>query len=221
MKSSLLFSALLFNLLFFNVKAISNIDQVKYDLFTPIVNRSNSNNENLQTDLVYFSATQKEKEIVINWKMLIEKNIAYFTVEKSLDGKRFDVVATENGAGTTITEREYFTIDFLPTRGTSYYRLSQTDLEGNTKNYEIQKVEYKIELSIFPNTNEDQYYIYGIPKETNARVTIVDQNGKEISKLEYKDNGAIFIQLDNLENGIYYIKIKDDFTEWSEIFEKR
>lgn len=220
MKSSLLFSILLFNFFPINGKAITNIGQVKYNPLIPYVTQFVLG-ETLQTDLVYFSATQKEKEIVINWKMLKEKNIAYFTIEKSSDGQNFDVIATEYGAGTSLTEREYFTVDFLPIRGMSYYRLSQTDIEGNTKMYEIQKVEYKIELSIFPNSNEDQYYIYGIPKKTNAQISIVDQNGKEISKLEYKDNGAIFVKLENLNPGIYYIKIRDDYAEWSEIFEKK
>lgn len=219
MKRSLLLSVLVFNLFFFNGNATLDVNQVNHNSFIPFTTPTELS-ENVQPDLAYFSAFQKEKEVVINWKTLQEKNTAFFTVEKSTDGKNFDVLSTEDGSGTTLSQREYYTVDFLPTRGIAYYRLSKTDNQGNKVFFETQTVEYKIELDIFSNQRDYQYHIYGIPKKTNAQITITDKDGKEIKKLEYKDNGAIFIDYYDLQNGIYYIKIKDDFSEWSEIFEK-
>ena len=217
MKKNLLLSILAFNLFLNTGNATVLVDQVKYNSFLPVAGQLESNEK---TDLAYFSASQKDKEVVINWKMLHEKNTAFFTVEKSVDGQNFNVLTTENGSGTVLNESEYFSVDFLPTRGVAYYRLSQTDLEGNKVIFETQTVEYKIELDIFSNQQENQYHIYGIPKKTNAQITITDKDGKEIKKMEYKDNGAILIEYQDLADGIYYIKIKDDYSEWSEIFEK-
>lgn len=219
MKRSLLLSILVSNLFLFHGNATLDINQDNDHSFIPFTTQIESS-ENVETDLAYFSAFQKEKEVVINWKTLQEKNTAFFTVEKSTDGKNFDVLSTEDGSGATLSQREYYTVDFLPTRGIAYYRLSKTDIQGNKVFFKTQTVEYKVELDIFSNQREYQYLIYGIPKNTNAKITITDKDGKVVSTPEYKDNGAILIDYYTLPNGIYYIKIKDDISEWSEIFEK-
>ena len=113
MKSSLLFSVVLFNLFLISGNAMSNIGEVKYSSLS-LTGVQFKADEILQTDLIYFSATQNDKEIVINWKTLKESNNAFFTVEKSKDGQNFEVLTTENGAGTIQSEREYYTVDFLP-----------------------------------------------------------------------------------------------------------
>ena len=208
MKNSILFLVFVFNLL--NVEAKTK-------------HQSNSDTDVVvaaSTNFVYFSVEQKKQEVVLNWKTATEKDNAFFTIEKSSDGEHFNVLTTEDGAGTYLSEREYFSVDFLPSRGVSYYRLSQTNFDGSKHVFEIQKVEYKVELTFFPNPEEQQYSIYGIPKNTHAQVTLIDADGKEISKLEFKDNGAILVDLYNVKQEVAFIKIKDDYSEWLEKVER-
>ncbi len=88
-------------------------------------NTNSINTAVLETKVTYSSALQKNKEVVINWKTATEQDDAQFTIEKSTDGIHFNVVTTENATSTNAGEHEYFTFDFLPSRGTSFYRLSQ------------------------------------------------------------------------------------------------
>jgi hypothetical protein len=167
-----------------------------------------------ESNLVYFKVVQKNKEIEVSWKTLVERENDLFVIEKSVDGLNFDVLATEQGAGTTTTDHEYFTFDFLPKRGISYYRLSQTGADGAKKVFEMEKIEYKVELTFFPNLDDHQYSVYGIPKETHAEITLLNKDKKEIKKLEFKDNGAILIELSETVEPVSFIRIKDDYSEW-------
>ena len=205
MKNSLAILVLIFTLFFLDANAT----------------KSNSeDNSNLETKVTFFVAIQKNREVVINWKTSVEKDHTLFTVEKSIDGVNFNLLTTENGIGVDSTEHEYYSFDFLPSRGVSFYRLSQTNVDGSKTVFEIQEILYNIELTFFPNKEDNEYSVYGIPKNTHAVISLLDKNNKEISIIAHKDNGAINFSLLDYSDEVYSIKIKDDFNEWVRIIEK-
>jgi hypothetical protein len=195
---------------------------ILFNLFiTDLHAKTNSTNESvLETKVTYFSASQKNKEVIINWKTSAEKNHTLFTIEKSNDGVNFNLVTTEVGTGSNLSEHEYYSFDFLPTRGTSFYRLSQKNEDGSKTVFEIQKIVYQVELTFIPNKEDNQYAIFGIPKNTHAVITLMDKDNKVVSNVPHKDNGALMIDLLDYSDAVYYVKIKDDFNEWIRIIEK-
>jgi len=86
----------------------------------------------LPIKLGYFDATfnTTTKTVDLNWLTETEINNEFFTIEKSKDGVTFEVVGTLKGAGNSNEARSYSTKDFYPFYGTSYYRLKQTDFDG-------------------------------------------------------------------------------------------
>lgn len=170
----------------------------------------------LPIELIYFNVYQKNNEIVIDWKTETERDNDFFTIEKSLDGKSFKVLTYEKGAGTTTEEQFYTYSDFEPFKGISYYRLSQTDFDGTNVEFDIKSIQFKAELGVYPNPSHYQYFIYGIPKNTNAKIRVYDLNNKEVSAIEYKDNGIVIVELVDIPEGIYILKIVDDYNEWVE-----
>ena len=84
----------------------------------------------LPVELLTFTAEDQRDRVRLNWTTASELNCAYFTVERSLDGERFDALATVNGAGTTQTAQYYIHDDIGPPDGSLFYRLRQTDLDG-------------------------------------------------------------------------------------------
>ena len=183
-------------------------------------NTNSSNASAVETKVTYFSALQKNKEIVINWKTATEQDDAQFTIEKSTDGIHFNVVTTENGTGTNAGEHEYFTFDFIPSRGTSFYRLSQKNVDGTMTILDSQKIDYKVELTFIPNTADNQYSIFGIPKNTHASITLLNKDNKELATVPYKDNGAVMIDFLDYSDEVYFVNIKDDLNEWIRVIEK-
>jgi len=87
----------------------------------------------LPIELDKFTATHipEDKVVELFWRTKSERNNAYFTIERSLDGALWSNVAEQNGAGNSTILLEYYAYDLNPQDGTSYYRLKQTDFNGD------------------------------------------------------------------------------------------
>jgi len=77
----------------------------------------------------YTARLQSSGSVLLNWKTASEQNNAYFTVERSLNGKDFVQVGTNvqskgNNGGS------YSIMDNSAASGKNYYRLSQIDEDG-------------------------------------------------------------------------------------------
>jgi hypothetical protein len=95
---------------------------------------ANKNNP-LPIQLTDFNVNCNNGEAVITWTTQSEINNAYFTIQRSTDGVNYDNVARVNGAGNSTTPINYTATDADPLPGTSYYRLTQTDYDGNTNEF--------------------------------------------------------------------------------------
>ena len=91
-------------------------------------------NAPLPIELESFTANCNNYYALLQWKTASESNNDYFTIDRTQDGVHFETVAVVKGSGTTSTAHSYSTIDYTPLSGSSYYRISQTDLDGVTTN---------------------------------------------------------------------------------------
>ena len=85
----------------------------------------------LPIQLISFTAECNNSAALVQWATASENNNNYFTVEKTQDGTNYQTVATVKGNGTTNATHYYSVTDYEPFTGTSYYRLSQTDIDGH------------------------------------------------------------------------------------------
>lgn len=106
-----------------------------------------SNNDERKLALADFTVVQNGTKTDITWSLNRAPFGTYFTIEKSVDGKTFskviDLPVAENG---NIYE-EYFETDYQPYPGVSFYRIRQTDDEGNMYYSDPVAVKYKEEQS--------------------------------------------------------------------------
>ncbi len=94
--------------------------------------------------------------VKLAWITASEINNNYFTIEKSLNGENFQSIGQVKGAGNSNIFSDYYFYDNAPYKGVSYYRLLQTDYDGNTTTYNVVPVEtYEENQSswflVFPN----------------------------------------------------------------------
>ncbi|HXU27971.1 MAG TPA: hypothetical protein VN698_12140 [Bacteroidia bacterium] len=82
-------------------------------------------------ELQSFSAVCIGEKIEMEWKASAKTSNVCFTIEKSKDGKNFTKVIDVPCAGESY--RDYAEVDYKPYKGTSYYRLKQTDKSGACK----------------------------------------------------------------------------------------
>ena len=75
------------------------------------------------------------RKVLVKWATASEQNNDFFTVERSPDALNYQPIGLVNGVlgGNSSTIHDYSFIDSDPFSGTSYYRLRQTDFDGQTE----------------------------------------------------------------------------------------
>lgn len=92
----------------------------------------------LPIELVSFTGYKTEECNVINWVCTTELNNDYFKLERSTDAIHWEFATVIDGAGTTNTPTLYQFKDYLYTKNSNnYYRLSQTDYNGDSRTYNL------------------------------------------------------------------------------------
>ena len=114
----------------------------------------------LPVSLASFTAAPQGSAVAVKWTTASEQNNAGFEVQRGTNGVQFERVTSVAGAGTTQTAKAYQYLDTAPLRGTSYYRLKQTDLDGRTSYGPVVAVQLTgapvASLIIYPNPTADQ-----------------------------------------------------------------
>lgn len=94
----------------------------------------------LPIELISFNGYCNTNTVILKWSTSSETNNNFFTVEKSNNGISFDQIGTINGSGNSTSNNNYSFIDYNPYDGVGYYRLKQTDYDGNSEYFNIVSV---------------------------------------------------------------------------------
>ena len=96
----------------------------------------------LPIELISFEGFNTNECNVLTWVTATETNSDYYTLERSLNGYNWFFVTNVKGAGTVSTPSlyEYKDYDFTP-NNYNYYRLKQTDFDGQYKYFNIISVD--------------------------------------------------------------------------------
>lgn len=87
-------------------------------------------------ELKSFTGINTNKGNELNWVTSTERNNDYFTIERSTDGINWTIINTTPGSGTTTMEQSYTYTDNNFDRTINYYRLTQTDYDGQSETFE-------------------------------------------------------------------------------------
>lgn len=174
----------------------------------------------LPINLLSFELVAVEQSVYAKWVTLEESNNDFFTLERSSDGSNFVNAAEINGVGTSNTRKEYETKDPQPLKGISYYRLRQTDFDGQYSFSETLSISIydsgNLDVAIFPNPllkgNNLTISVYGLV--TNDEVVIELQNISSqaflIQLFVANVDGTQTFTLDtagNLKPGLFLLKV--------------
>lgn len=162
-------------------------------------------------NLLFFSAECNSKFVQIDWSTASEINNEYFTIEKTVDFKNWIAVDKISGAGNSNQVVKYSYSDINPLAGTVYYRLKQTDFDGNYKYFAPVVVNceerfHNSGISIYPNPAEDFISILSqIP--LTAKLSLFDITGRIINEYQTDDLSETYkIPLTELKSGVYFLK---------------
>ena len=151
-------------------------------------------------------------QVAIDWRTLTETNNDFFTIERSRDAELWEAIVKVNGAGNSQEIRKYEALDNQPFPGTSYYRLKQTDFNGEYSFSNILEIYVEpgieIPLQIHPNPTRGPITLSGSPDEIKT-LTLFDMQGREVTQLVdimEIDYYQVFLDLSDLRKGVYILQ---------------
>jgi hypothetical protein len=183
----------------------------------------------LPIELIEFSASCSNGKIEVKWTTASEVNNDYFTLERSMDARTWKALVNIPGAGNSNSIQYYQYTDAPSLADTTYYRLVQTDYNGQSETFDPVSatcgniVEPQIEY--FPNPFRTEVFIRTENLHFNkAKVLVWDMFGNMvINKTFLFDEIIDVIKLDlsYLSDGIYTVRFSgDDFVDIQKIIKK-
>lgn len=171
----------------------------------------------------FFANRTKDNEVKVTWQTAMEKNNAYFDIERSEDGKTFRSIGEVKGKGNTSSGFSYSFMDEKPTQGNNYYRLKQTDYDGTFEYSHILTVKNNAKEERFvisPNPVADVMNIEYLGKNNDVRsIEIYDVFGKLVYQVS-NDAQENEINTSSLQSGTYILKINQNGMIQTEKFMK-
>ena len=170
----------------------------------------------LPIKLLFFNAEYgKDSDIEVKWATATEMHNDFFTLYRSDDGITWNEVAKVKGAGNSNTISNYeVDDDDQSTLRETYYKLKQTDLDGQSEEFKIISICCKFthnKVDLYPNPTSDIVNFSFLNEQQQLvplRVNIYNSLGQlcftqEFKEKETKDVHTILLPK-NLEPGVYY-----------------
>jgi hypothetical protein len=175
----------------------------------------------LPVTLISFDAKPKaNKSVDLKWSTASEIGNAFFTIERSLNGREFTPIANIQGAGDSDDIIHYSFEDLFPRNGTSYYRLRQNDFNGEFEYSEVKRVvisaaEASATFNVYPNpikNGEKLNLAYSVSNTQEIEVQIVSASGILIDrsrKIIQVEEKSVVLDASKLKKGLNMIRIVD------------
>lgn len=166
----------------------------------------------LPVDLITFKVACENGKLLVNWTTASEVNNDYFTLERSRDNVNFEPVNITDGAGSVSVSNNYSYADVSVLQGTVYYRLKQTDFNGQSKYSSVISATSCNDIKPFSIINT-QYTTHDLQITIESNVTqlvgihVTSADGKICKSISVSlSNGINKIHTPvNLTSGLYFI----------------
>lgn len=164
----------------------------------------------LPIELLSFSATNHEKQVLLTWETETEINNDYFDIETSIDGINFEVIGTVMGSNTANHKHRYEFTHTTPIKGQNFYRLNQVDLDGKSSYTSIRSVHIKNfkdegKFTLYPNPVTNELSISSTHNLSNHSIRIYDMAGPLLNTLHY--TSGMKIDVFAFDPGLYFFEI--------------
>jgi hypothetical protein len=175
-----------------------------------------NNNSPLPITLTRFSGNCDKNGVNLTWTTATETNVNHFEVERSRDGKSWELIANVQAIGNSSVANSYSYVD---KNGFDmlYYRLRSVDNDGTSETFNP--------ISVSCNDINDSWSLYPIPANDAVTITInsskniedvilvIDMNGRLVQQQAIslqKGINALNLTISQLAKGSYVVKLKNN-----------
>lgn len=177
----------------------------------------------LPVELSDFKLSCADHDRTLTWTTEVEQNNHYFTIEHSVDGVTWSDLLEVNGAGTSYV-RKHYRETFTEEGDYRYYRLRQTDMNGNTSHTSIitaSCVSHENWLgAVFPNPASSALYFTVLPPASGVlHLQLMDISGRVVADKAYEVENEVQelnLSIGDLDNGLYLLKAFLEGTDYTQ-----
>jgi len=189
-----------------NVQTLSGIGSVN---FTADI--TEDNDAPLSLELINFTATPENDEVLLKWETLSEVDHAYFYIERSSDGANYEKIGIEHSQGDNTSVNYYSFVDESPIKGNNYYRLKMIDQAGSTSFSKIELANIKTEqvsVQVIPNpVSGSEFTLDYYGSAPSVTYEIFDVFGKRMRENTIGVNENKTINVSDFSDGVYFIRV--------------
>ncbi len=158
---------------------------------------------------------QSNRSVLVTWQTAQERNNKAFVVERSKDLLTFEPIAqVTDVAGTTTSISNYRFVDTNPYHGTSYYRLTQQDMDGKTESFKAVSVIIDATYRLYPNPMTSPFITLELDEPITAEIKLYEVSGREVAfSRGILSSQSIKIQpSQKLNPGVYLLLVRERAT---------
>lgn len=160
-----------------------------------------------------FDAILMNGSVHLDWITGTEKNNEYFTVERSSDSNIFEAIGTVKGSGNSSVKNKYEFTDNNLRYGVTYYRIKQTDANGNYGYSSVIAVTPSlVDLYLYPNPSTfGQLTIMVGKSEEPSTISICDLKGTAIftGRVEASSDNTRVNLTSVILPGVYIVELQN------------
>lgn len=169
----------------------------------------------LAVNFTDFKVNEENGAVQVNWSVSNVINHLHFEIERSIDGRNFEKIYTENQILANGTSQSFnYTDRNFSGPGLIYYRIKQQDINGNFYYSEIKSVKLtvkKSEIAVYPNPAKEILNIdYNSAEVGDITLTLSDGLGRIVFTEKKKiltGKNILNVDLNKLNKGNYTLSV--------------
>lgn len=161
-----------------------------------------------------FEAVRDGNRIALNWQTANEVNNQFFTIERATDGLHFSTLSQVATKGNGNQVQSYQFHDESPVHGMNYYRIKQTDVDGNFSYSQTVEVAFlNTSVTVFPNplrSHQELVVAFDLQNRDQIRLELTNALGQTLAHhaATYASGSHRYtFSFDQLGQGYYFLKI--------------
>ena len=154
---------------------------------------------------------------VINWTVAGEDSTTIYTVQRSIDGSKFNNIGQVVAGGNSSATGSYLFTDADASSEIYYYRIAGHSTSGGTfysSILRLRKTKKQESLNLFPNPVHTKTNLMLSPEmlKENLVVNILDASGRMVFQQRIPANSqqVILLDLSHLATAVYYLHVKGE-----------
>lgn len=162
-------------------------------------------------------AFRRGERVELLWQTANELQNDFFTIERSADGQIFQPIGNVNSKSESQDVQTYRSYDEAPIWGKNFYRIKQTDLDGNFSFSRIVEAQFNTGISnVFPNPvrlGQDIKLELEIGQPQKLEYKLMNHMGQSILHLEEQLTQGSYEKLFStrkLSPGYYMLQVKNE-----------